>query len=759
MNKKQPNMNVGAAGLFLIFSLLFFILIYRFLSIQITGEADGQALAAKAQQKYSNETVIEAVRGTIFDRNDEVIAEDASAYTLVAILDEGMTTNPKEPKHVVDPEKTAKVLAQYINMDESEILQRLSKDGAFQVEFGVAGRDISHQIKSEIEKKKLPGIIFTKGAKRFYPNGVFSSHLIGFVEKQENEDGRSETSGKLGIEQSYNKILTGKNGSLKVESDLWGFLLPEAEKKVTPAENGDNLYLTIDKKIQTFLEDAMNRVDEEYEPEKIIAVVADPKTGDILAMGQRPTFHPQTREGIEKSWHNEIIETTIEPGSTMKTFTLAAAVEENVFNPNETFQSGSYRVTPKSVPIRDHNYGRGWGEISYLEGIQRSSNVAVAKLVNEKMGVDTFRNYLTAFGFDKPTGIELPNEVTGKIQYEWPIEKVTTSFGQGTTMTPLQLVQATTAIANNGKMMKPRIIDKIVDSTTGEVIEQIEPEIAGTPISPETAKKVREILETTVTNEDHGTGGNYRIEGYNVAGKTGTAQIPGDDGKYLTGRENFLFSFLGMAPTENPELIVYVAVQQPKIDESTNGSVPVSMIFNPVMKSSLQYLNIQPASQGKVTSNEIPDVTGKGIDESVKILKEAGLKPVVVGNGDKIVSQLPGAGVNTLEGERILLRTSGDEIKVPDMTDWSFRDTMKFAKLAELKLNKAGNGFVTKQSIKPGTIVRGGEYLIVELTTPLQQAEAKESDKETDDSTEAESESSESDSNAENNETEEVVYD
>lgn len=758
MNKKQPNMNVGAAGLFFVFSLLFFILIYRFLSIQITGEAHGQALAAKAQQKYSNETVIEAVRGTIFDRNNEVVAEDASAYTLVAILDESMTTNPKEPKHVVDPEKTAKVLAQYINMDESEILQRLTKDKAFQVEFGVAGRDISHQVKSEIEKEKLPGIIFTKGSKRFYPNGVFSSHLIGFVEKKENDDGRTETSGKLGIEQSYNEVLTGKNGSLKVKSDLWGFLLPDAEKDITPAENGDNIYLTIDKKIQTFLEDAMNRVDEEYKPEKIIAIVADPKTGDILAMGQRPTFHPQTREGIDKSWHNEIIETTIEPGSTMKTFTLAAAVEENVFNPNETFQSGSYRVTPKSVPIRDHNYGRGWGEISYLEGIQRSSNVAVAKLVNEKMGVDTFRNYLTAFGFDKPTGIELPNEVSGKIQYEWPIEKVTTAFGQGTTMTSLQLVQAATAVANNGKMMKPRIIDKIVDSTTGEIIEQIKPEVAGTPISPETAKKVREILETTVTNEDHGTGGIYRIEGYNVAGKTGTAQIPGDDGRYLTGRENFLFSFLGMAPTEDPELIVFVAVQQPQIDESTNGSVPVSMIFNPVMKSSLQYLNIQPASQGKITANEVPNVSGKGIDEALKLLKETGLKPVVVGNGEKIVSQLPEAGVNTLEGERILLRTSGDEIIVPDMMDWSFRDTMKFAKIAELNLNKAGNGFVTKQSIKPGTTVSSGEYLIVELTTPLQEAETEESDKESDNS-EGDSETSEEGSSAENNETEEVVYD
>ncbi len=748
-------MNVGAAGLFFFFSLLFFILIFRFVSLQITGEVHGVALAAKAQQKYSNQTVIEAVRGTIFDRNEEVIAEDTSSYTLVAILDDKMSSaNPDEPKHVDDPVKTAKVLAKYIDMEESEILERLRRDDLFQIEFGAAGRDISHQVKSEIEKEKLPGIIFTKGSKRFYPNGIFSSHLIGFVEKKENEQGKSETSGRLGIEQSYNDILTGQNGSLKVKSDLWGFLLPDSEKEISPAKDGNNIYLTIDKKIQTFLEDAMNQVDEEYKPKKMIAVVANPKTGEILAMGQRPTFHPQTRDGIDKSWHNEIIETTIEPGSTMKTFTLAAAVEEGVFNPNEKFQSGSYRVTPKSVPIRDHNGGSGWGEITYLEGIQRSSNVAVAKLVNEKMGVDTFRNYLTAFGFEQPTGIGLPNEVSGKIQYEWPIEKVTTSFGQGTTMTPLQLVQAATAIANDGKMMKPRIVDKIVDPATGEVIEESKSEVVGTPISSETAKQVREILESTVTNEEHGTGVKYQIEGYNVAGKTGTAQIPGDDGKYLTGHENYLFSFLGMAPTEDPELIVYVAVQQPQIDESTNGSAPVSMIFNPVMKSSLQYLNIEPVIQKKATSDEIPDVTGKGIDEAVKLLKEKGLKPVAVGQGDKIVDQLPEAGSLTLDGERILLKTSGDKILVPDMIDWSFRDAMKFAKIAGLNLNKAGNGFVKKQSIKPGSFVTAGEYLIVELSTPLEDAEAEKKAKE------AENDGSEEqDAGGTDNETEEVVYD
>ncbi|MFS0637102.1 penicillin-binding transpeptidase domain-containing protein [Mesobacillus foraminis] len=728
MLKKQPNMNVGAAGLFILFSLLFFILIYRFATIQATGEAHGQALAARAQQKYARENVIEASRGTIFDRNKEVIAEDTTAYTLVAILDKKMTSDPEKPRHVKDPEKTAEVLAKYIEMDESEIYDRLTKEGVFQVEFGKAGRDISHQVKAKIEKEKMPGIIFTQDSKRFYPNGVFSSHLIGYVEKEEKETGKTETVGQLGIEKSFDKYLTGKNGSIKVENDLWGFLLPDAKKEIKPATNGSDIYLTLDKKIQTFLEDAINRVDKEYSPEKIIAVVANPKTGDILAMAQRPTFHPKTREGLEQSWHNEVIETSIEPGSTMKIFTLSAAVEEKVFNPNELFKSGTYKVTPKSVAIRDHNGGKGWGPISYLEGIQRSSNVAVATLVNEKIGVDTFRDYLTAFGFDKPTGIELPDEVSGRVLYKWPIEKITTSFGQGTTVTPLQLVQAATAVANDGKMMKPNIIDKIVDPNTGKVIEESKPQVAGTPISAETAKEVREILETTITDED-GTGGNYKINGYDVAGKTGTAQIPGADGRYMTGHENFLFSFLGMAPTDDPELVVYVAVQQPEIDESTNGSVPVSEIFNTVMKSSLQYLDIQPSKQGKVTSNEVPDLSNMSVERAEKQLKNIGLKPVVIGQGARVERQTPASGTEALEGERVIIKTSG-KITAPDLSGWSLRDVMKFAQTAGLKLNKAGSGYVSKQSIKAGATVKQGDYLIVELATPLQQVEAEQKAKE-----------------------------
>jgi penicillin-binding protein 2B len=733
MNKKQPYMNFGAAGLFALFGLLFFILLFRYFTIQITGEVGSQPLAAKAQQKYSRTGNLEGARGVIYDTKGEVISEDTTAYTLIAILDKKMTTSPKKPNHVTNPEKTARELAKFIDMEESEIYSILTKD-LFQVEFGKAGRDISHQVKKEIEELKLPGITFKRDSKRFYPNGIFASHLIGYADRIEEKDGTYSYVGKMGIEMALNEELTGKDGKINYESDLWGYLLPNGEQKVTPAKNGNDVYLTLDKKIQTFLEDAMNKVVDEYNPKKIIAIVADPKTGDILAMGQRPSFHPKTKEGIDNSWHNEAIETSFEPGSTMKIFTLAAAIEENKFDPNELFQSGSYKVTSKDKPIHDHKRA-GWGTISYLEGVQRSSNVAFAKLANEKLGFDKFREYLTKFGFDKPTGIDLPSETSGKIQFTWPVEKATTAYGQGTAITPIQQIQAATAVANNGKMMKPQVIDKIVNHDTGEIIKDIKPEVVSSPISAETAKEVRDILETVVTNKEKGTGTRYQIDGYSVAGKTGTASIPDPKGGYLTGQEDYIFSFLGMAPKDDPKLIVYVAIQQPEIDHYSMGSIPVSMVFNPVMKNSLQYLNIQPSQQEKASTTKLGDLEGKSVTEIIKHLEKSGQEVVNLGKGSKVTGQIPAPDTNVLEGEKIIIKTGGD-LAAPDMTGWSLRDVMKVAKLSGVKLNSTGSGYVVKQNIAEGAVLHNGDFLIVDLKTPEEVMMLEEENKEADENSE-----------------------
>ncbi|WP_144548881.1 penicillin-binding protein [Bacillus sp. X1(2014)] len=723
MNKKQPYMNAGATLLFGFFGLLFFVLLFRYFSIQITGEVDGQPLAAKAQEKYSREGNLAALRGDILDRNGEVIAEDTNAYTLIAILDKKMTTNSKKPQHVKDPEKTAKELAKYLEMDESEIYSILSKgikNHKFQVEFGKEGRDITHETKNKIEKLKLPGITFIRDSKRFYPNGVFASHLVGYADRIEQKDKSIKSVGKMGIEKSLNDELTGTNGKVNFESDLWGYILPDGKEKITPAKNGNDVYLTIDQKIQTFLEDAMNKAAKEYNPEKIIAIVADPKTGEILAMGQRPSFDPKTKEGIEDGWHNEAIETSFEPGSTMKIFTLAAAVQEKVFNPNEIYQSGSYQVTKRDKAIHDHNY-TGWGPITYLEGVQRSSNVAFAKIAKEKLGFEKYREYLTKFGFDKPTGIDLPNETSGKIQFTYPIEKITTAYGQGTAITPIQQIQAATAIANGGKMIKPHVVKKIVNHDTGEVIKSSSSQVVSTPITKETAKEVRDILETVVTSPK-GTGGRYKIDGYSVAGKTGTANIPGPNGGYLQGANNYMFSFLGMAPKDDPELIVYVAVQQPELEglETGQGAIPVSAIFNPVMKNSLHYLNIKPSQLEEAKLNKLEDFKGKSVAETVAALKGKGIEPIVIGKGSEVIRHLPESGTTVLQGEKVIIQTNG-EIISPDMTGWSLRDVMKVANIAGLKLNSKGKGFVTHQNIKPKTHVQKGDFLIVDLKTPEEQ--------------------------------------
>ncbi|KAB7669269.1 penicillin-binding protein [Bacillus sp. B1-b2] len=712
MIRKQPNINVGAAILFAFFCLLFFVLVVRFVYIQATGEVSGTVLAAEADKRHNSSRTLEASRGNILDRNGEVIAEDAVSYKLVAVTDAELSKNdPSNPVHVKDPEKTAKELAKYIDLEESEIYRILTKEGAKQVEFGTAGKDLSFDVKKKIEELKLPGVLITEGKKRFYPNGMFASHVIGYLEEKEDEDtGTFTETGRLGIEGSLNSLLTGTNGSMKYSKDFWGYILPNSNEKVVAAKDGDNVTLTLDKRIQSILEDSMNKVVEEYNPKKIIAIVANPKTGEILAMSQRPSFDPVTREGISDTWHNEAIETSFEPGSTMKIFTLAAAVEEGAFNPDEQYQSGRYEG------IGDHNNGVGWGPITYLEGVQRSSNVAFAKLAKEKLGFDKLREYITKFGLDQPTGIDLPNEANSQIVYNWPIEKITTSFGQGTAITPIQQIQAATAIANDGKMVMPHVIKEIRDAS-GKLVKKAETEVTGTPISAETAKEVRDILETVITSEK-GTGYNkYNIEGYDVAGKTGTAQIPKSGGGYLTGHDNYIFSFLGMAPKDDPELMMYVAVQQPELEGNETGSEPVSEIFTTVMKSSLQYMDIAPTKMVATKSVEIPNLSGMTVEEAKKIAEETGLTAIVIGNGNTIEGQLPEEGQSYLEGEKIILKTNGERT-VPDMTGWSLRDAIKVADLHSLKLESSGSGYVETQSIKAGSTVEENAELTITLKEP-----------------------------------------
>lgn len=710
--KKNKTTQRMAMFLLSAFALLFLVLAGRFLFIQASGEVAGVNLKEFAESKRTDSYTLEATRGKILDRNGMELAYDQPTYSIYAIVSEKYSADKDHPIHVTEVDKTAEEIADIIDADPADLKERLQKGidkGLWQVEFGSAGSGLSQDQKKKIEALELPGIQFTEEAKRFYPNGTFASQVIGLAQRQDGV-----ISGLTGIEQQLNDQLAGENGNISYERDGYGFKLLNPNEEVSAAHDGDNVYLTIDQKIQTLLEDTLTQVDEKYNPKKVSAIVMNPKTGEIVAMSNRPSYDPNDPENVE-NWYNDAISNPMEPGSTMKMFTVASAIEEGKWNPDEMYKSGSFKVD-KDTDI--HDYNQSWGTISYLEGIQRSSNVAVANLVANKMGEDTFLDYLKAFHFDRKTGVDLPGEIAGTILYNYQAEKISTSFGQGTTATPIQMVTAASAIANDGKMVTPHIIDKIVDPDTKKIVEQKKTEVQAEPISKETADETLKILESVVTSK-HGTGKPYKLDDYSVAGKTGTAQIPNSEtGKYMTGKENYLFSFLGMAPADDPELIMYVSVQQPELSATETGSEPVSFIFKNVMENALHYMDISPDQaddKNEVSEKRVPDIEDMSVNATKKALEDTGMDVVVVGEGNKVAKTSVESGQTVLEGERAIIVT--DEPTMPNIKGWSMREVLELGELLELDVETINSGYAKTQSIKKGTKLNKNDYLAVEFST------------------------------------------
>lgn len=696
-----------------LFVVLFFVLIGRFAYIQVTGEVQGVDLQEWANRQRTNYSELPASRGSIVDRNGMQLAQDLTIYRLYAIVDESYSPNPKTRiNHVADLEKTATELAPIIGLEQNEvyiILQSGVEKGLFQVEFGKEGSQLTREQKDQIDELDLPGIHFIEEAKRYYPNGIFASQVIGLAQTDDDHI----ITGITGIEAQLDEYLSGEKGSISFHRDKYNTKLMNSNEVIVEAKDGFNVKLTLNQKIQTILEDAMSHVQEVYQPERMTATVIDPKTGEILAMSNRPSYNPNNLGDVE-NWYNDIVSTPIEPGSTVKAFTIAAAIEEGLYNPSEVYKSGSYKIDQIERPVTD--WSQRWGNITFAEGFERSSNVAMSKIVWEKLGPNRYLDYLRAFHFDQPTGIDLPREEAGTLLYRYPIEQLTTSFGQGSTMTPIQLVKAATAIANDGKMMKPYVIKSITDPNTGETILEKKPEIVGEPISKETADQVLQAMESVITSKV-GTGRNiYNLDSYTVAGKTGTAQISGGSSGYLKGRENYIFSFLGMAPSDDPKLIMYITVKQPKLGEGESGSAPVSYIFKHVMENGLHYLNIQPdkEQEGTVQQLEMPDWNVISKDALLSQLESHDIKPIVIGNGDNIVDANIERGKLILSTQTIILMT--DQAKMPDLTGWSVRSVNEFVKLTNLDFEMIGSGFVKQQSIPPKESIEAGRYLFVEFS-------------------------------------------
>ncbi len=704
--KAQKNRKRVGLFLLLIFFIVFLVLSTRLMIIAVGKNVKHVNLNERAEKLYNQTQTLKATRGTIYDAEGSPIAEDTSTYSLYAVLDKNQRGLNGKPQYVVNKDRTARILAKYLPISEKKARRILSpKDGTpFQVEFGSAGVNISLITKKKIDAEHLPGIEFIQQQARLYPNGVFSSNLIGVATSQnDKKTGTSNLVGQMGIEKAFNKQLAGTNGFRRADYDVYGYKISGKKQQEKKVKNGDNIYTTIDSRIQNLLESEMNSVQSQVHPASMNAILMDAKTGKIVAESQRPSFNAATLKGIGSAWTNTMTSDTFEPGSTMKIFTLSASIDSGHFNGNETYESGRYAIDGKIVP--DWNTS-GWGYITYNKGFALSSNVAMAHL-EQQMGPKTWKKYIQRFGFLKTTNSGLPNELKGRIQFNYPIEQADTSFGQGIEVTPIQMMQGLSAVSNNGKMMKPYFISKITDPNTGKVVKKYQPTQVGNPIKASTAKKVRQHMQDVVY-KSYGIGQDYKMKGYRVAAKTGTAQVSNGYGGYASGDDSYLYSVAGMVPANNPKYVMYITMKQPKLTGTKTATQLMAEIFKPVMVRALQNANTKQA----VAKRSVPSVTYQTIMEAKKVLNEKNFDVVTIGSGATVVKQSPSSGTSLKEQQRVFLLTNGTW-KMPRIIGWSKQDVTKFCQLTGMKLDSSGSGYADSQSIGFSTKIKEGQTLKV----------------------------------------------
>ncbi|HAZ0989285.1 TPA: penicillin-binding protein [Enterococcus faecium] len=680
---------------------LFFLFAVRFSYIVIGGHVAGTSLAEKTKQLYQGSEVVKAKRGTIYDRNGVALAEDASSYSIKAILSKTYTSGDKklyvEEKNF---DKIAEILHKNLSIDKKDALNIL-EDGAkkelYQVEFGSYGKNISQETKQNIEadmkKEGVAGLYFVDHQARMYPNGVFSSHFIGYAVPDKDENGLV---GKLGLESAYNDILSGKDGKIIYQKDNFQNPLPGTVAEEEKAVDGQDIYTTLDSRLQSYLETLMDQVNEEYQPEELTAVLMKAKTGEILAMGQRPTFNPETMEGLtgkDAIWRNFLVQDSYEPGSTMKVFTTAAAIEEGEFNENETFQSGKIQV--EDATINDHDFGEK-GVLTMRQALSWSSNVEMV-ILEQRLG-GRWYNYLQKLGFGQSTHSGLDDEVNGALPTLNIVDRAMSAYGQAVGVTNFQMMKAFTSIANNGTMIQPRYISKVVDPQTGEE-RTTQTEVLGQPFSKETTEKVREYMRDVVESENYGSAyGVYSVPGYNVSAKTGTAQIASDTGGYQTGDTAYLYSIVEMVPSEDPDYVLYLTMKHPK----TYDRMALAKIANPLMKRAMDFKETEEDSdtETKTEKVSVADYRNLEADVAAADAQKSGLQPVVIGNGKKVQKQSTANGDQLISGEKLILYTGGDKL-MPDVTGWSKADIMKLGKILGIEVSFDGDGYCVKQELAP----------------------------------------------------------
>ena len=711
----KKNNNQSAKIIYCIIIAVIVCMVLNVIYLGATGKhlISGNDIEGYAKDRGESKTeILPAKRGTIYSSDNEVIASDMKTYKLYAILSKTHLTLDKQPDYVVDKEKTAKELSPIIGMDEEDILNRLSKD-TYQVEFGSYGNNLSSLVKDQIDALNLPGLEFEEITTRNYRYGDFASYEVGYAQAVTEEiKGKTVQNivGQMGIEKAFDEELSGEDGERTYLADNNNNVLPNGILSETAPVAGNDVYLTIDSDVQTELDMQMEKMVKELKPEKATCGIMDAKTGKLLAISNYPSFDPNERDidNYVDLFFNE----PVEPGSVFKSFVYGNAINDHKLDVNDTYQSGKYyyKVNGKTVAIlRDHNDGKGWGTISYKQGFYYSSNTGICHILSEKTDKESLLQDYEDLGFFKESNIDGLESAAGFAGYkregERTLEYLTTGYGQGSTFTGLQLIRAYSAFANDGKMVEPYIVEKVVNSDTKEALYQAKTQYSKQIYSTDTVKQVRDLLKGVI-NIEGSTGYNYRMDDVNLIGKTGTGQVASKSGGYRSGF--YTNSFVGMAPYDDPQVIIVMWYQG-----SSASTVESAKVVQAGIRAALNKLNEQPSQVVETSTFVLDNYTNQSVDYAKDVLSNHQLSSLVVGDGNVIVDQYPKAQTEVSSKSRVFLQTNGTNITMPSMTGWSRKEAEAFGAMANVEIEFKGVGSIYEQSVSKGTKLKANQKITV----------------------------------------------
>ncbi len=722
---------VGQSLLFLTVFVFFIFLIHLAVIIG-TDTRFGVDLSTNAAAVHQQEVTIQAKRGTIYDRTGIPIAEDSTTYTVYAIIDKKYVSESKEILYVQHSQfsQVADIFHTHLGMETTYVMEQLTQPDLKQVYFGTLGKAISYStmqaIQQDMETAGIKGIAFNASPGRMYPNGNFASIFLGLANLVENEDGSHSLQGMSGMEYYLDDILAGQDGKIVYEKDSQGRVLPGTEDVQVETVDGQDVYTTISADLQRSLETNMNTFFDTARGRYANATLVSAKTGEILATTQRPSYDSDTKEGLGQEGLLErslLYQEAFEPGSTMKVLTVASAIDNGTFDPNAYYTNNEYVIADAKINDWTLNAGMSAVTLNYAQGFSLSSNVGMI-LLQQQMGDEKWLNYLTKFRFGYPTRFGMGDEAPGLVPEDNIVTIAMSTFGQGISANQAQMIRSFTSIANNGVMLEPKFISALYDPNTDSARISAKEEV-GNPVSEQAADDTLRYMINVGTDPVFGTlyshdvqGPAIQVEGYDIAMKSGSAEIASEDGQgYIKGA--YINSVVAMIPAEDPEFIMYVTIRQPEVLSVLSWDT----IISPTLKEAMllkDNLNLDAPAPSltyveKETDYKLPDLIGKAPGESAEELRRYMVQPVILGNGAEIKEVSLEKDSLVAPNQQVLLLTNKLE-DMPDLYAITKENMDIFAEWTGIEVTYEGSGSkVVKQNVEVGTKLNKIKKLTVTL--------------------------------------------